>query len=197
MKGILLSLIIILILTACSSGPTTIPPGAVDTAVAQTLTAAPTQEPLPTNTPEPTITEIPTDTFPPPTDTPESVQIAGAECIPAETERTEAQVPRVIDGDTIEVDIDGQSFRVRYIGMDTPEATSEIEYFGPEATAFNAQMVEGKTVTLMKDVSETDQYDRLLRYVIVDDLFVNYELVRQGFANTTTFPPDGHVSLCI
>ncbi|HZD58495.1 MAG TPA: hypothetical protein VE136_17305, partial [Anaerolineales bacterium] len=46
---------------------------------------------------------------------------------------------RVIDGDTIDVDIGGQAFRVRYIGIDTPEDTSQIEYFGPEATAFNVQ----------------------------------------------------------
>jgi micrococcal nuclease len=156
----------------------------------QTLTAAPTQGPVPTSTPEPTDIEIPTDTLTSATDTPETVQIAGSECIPSEAERTEAQVTRVIDGDTIEVDIGGQSFKVSYIGMDTPESTSEIEYFGPEATAFKVQMVEGKTVTLIKDASETDQFDRLLRYVIVGDFFVNYELVRQGFANTTTFPPD-------
>jgi micrococcal nuclease len=156
----------------------------------QTLTAAPTQGPVPTSTPEPTDIEIPTDTLTSATDTPETVQIAGSECIPSEAERTEAQVTRVIDGDTIEVDIGGQSFKVSYIGMDTPESTSEIEYFGPEATAFKVQMVEGKTVTLIKDASETDQFDRLLRYVIVGDFFVNYELVRQGFANTTTVPPD-------
>jgi micrococcal nuclease len=96
----------------------------------------------------------------------------------------------VIDGDTIDVDIGGQTFRVRYIGMDTPEDTSQIEYCGPEATAFNTLLVEGKTVTLIKDVSETDRYNRLLRYVIVDGFFVNYELVSQGFATGATFPPD-------
>jgi micrococcal nuclease len=55
----------------------------------------------------------------------------------------------------------------------------------------NAQMVSGKTVTLIKDVSETDPYGRLLRYVFVgEDLFVNYELVKNGFAQVSTYPPD-------
>ncbi len=74
--------------------------------------------------------------------------------------------------------------------MNTPEDTSQVEYFGPEATAKNTELVAGKAVTLIKDVSETDQYGRLLRYVIVDDLFVNYELVSLGYANTASYPPD-------
>jgi micrococcal nuclease len=98
----------------------------------------------------------------------------------------------VIDGDTIKVllDVDGQTYSVRYIGMDTPENTSQIEYFGLEATAKNSELVYGKTVTLIKDVSETDRYGRLLRYVIAENIFVNYELVAQGYANTASYPPD-------
>jgi micrococcal nuclease len=170
--------------------------GAVETSVAQTFAAwtasAPPSTPtqVSTDTAQPTATSEPTETIPPPSDTPADPLPAGAECIPTNTERTEAQVTRVIDGDTIEVDIAGQSFRLRYIGMDTPEDTSEVEYCGPEATSFNTLLVDGKTVTLVKDVSETDRFDRLLRYVIVDGFFVNYELVRQGFATGVTFPPD-------
>jgi micrococcal nuclease len=192
----LVILVIAVLLSACAPAPSTPPPGAIDTAVAKTFAAwtaaapASTNTPIPTNTTPPTDTPIPTDTLPPPTDTSPTPLPAGAECIPTGTERTQAQVTRVIDGDTIDVDIGGQTFRVRYIGMDTPEDTSQIEYFGPEATAFNAQLVEGKQVTLVKDVSETDRYDRLLRYVIVGDFFVNYELVKQGFATGATFPPD-------
>jgi endonuclease YncB( thermonuclease family) len=92
----------------------------------------------------------------------------------------------VIDGDTIDVVINGAEYRVRYIGIDTPENTTSNEYYGPQATAKNKALVEGKLVILVKDVSETDRYSRLLRYVIVDGLFVNYELVRQGFANAAT-----------
>jgi endonuclease YncB( thermonuclease family) len=93
-----------------------------------------------------------------------------------------AIVTRVIDGDTIDVNINGVVQRVRYIGIDTPEYTSTKEYYGAEATAKNRSLVEGRTVTLVKDVSETDRYDRLLRYVLVGNVFVNYELVRLGFA---------------
>ena len=103
------------------------------------------------------------------------------------------QVVRVIDGDTIDVNIGGKTYRVRYIGVDTPETvdpSQPVQCFGREASAFNKQLVEGKTVRLEKDVSETDRYGRLLRYVFVGDLFVNAELVRQGFAQVVTYPPD-------
>lgn len=197
MKKNLIILFAIFFLTACVGDlPAPPQPGAVDTIVAQTFAAwtasapASTSTLTPTDTTQPTASPVPTETIPPPSDTPAAPLPTGAECIPNNTEQTEAQVARVVDGDTIEVDIAGQSFRLRYIGMDTPEDTSQIEYFGPQATAFNAQLVEGKQVTLIKDVSETDRYDRLLRYVIVDSFFVNYELVRQGFATSATFPPD-------
>ncbi len=74
--------------------------------------------------------------------------------------------------------------------MDTPESTSQVEYFGVEASAKNAERVYGKIVTLIKDVSEKDIYGRLLRYVLVDNIFVNYELVAQGYANIASFPQD-------
>jgi micrococcal nuclease len=105
----------------------------------------------------------------------------------------EAQVVRVVDGDTIIVDIGGQEYRVRYIGIDTPETvhpTKPVEPFGKEASEMNKQLVEGKFVRLEKDISETDRYDRLLRYVYVDDIFVNAELVRLGYAQVTSYPPD-------
>jgi len=95
-------------------------------------------------------------------------------------------VTRIIDGDTIELE-NGE--KVRYIGVDTPEKSGN-ECFNKEATAINRELVEGKKVTLIKDVSERDRYGRLLRYVYVDDLFVNLELVQQGFAQASTYPPD-------
>lgn len=73
---------------------------------------------------------------------------------------TEATVVRVIDGDTIEVDIGGSLYKVRYIGIDTPEIGQPS---GEEAATVNAELVSGKTVYLEKDVSETDRYGRLLR----------------------------------
>jgi endonuclease YncB( thermonuclease family) len=105
----------------------------------------------------------------------------------------EAQVTRVVDGDTIHVAIDGVEYRLRYIGIDTPEINDPehgVEPFGPEATEANRELVEGKSVLLEKDVSETDKFGRLLRYVYVGDLMVNEELLRQGLARVATFPPD-------
>jgi endonuclease YncB( thermonuclease family) len=101
-------------------------------------------------------------------------------------------VVEVVDGDTIKVllDQDGQSYTIRYIGMDTPENTSQVEYFAAEASAKNVQLIYGKNVTLIKEVSETDVYGRLLRHVLVDNVFVNYELVAQGYAKTVSYPPD-------
>ena len=105
----------------------------------------------------------------------------------------QAQVTRVVDGDTIEVSIGGTLYRVRYIGIDTPETVAPdrpVGCYGPEASAANKALVEGKTVTLEKDVSDMDQYGRLLRYVYVGSTFVNAELVRQGYAHAYTYPPD-------
>ncbi len=108
-----------------------------------------------------------------------------------------AKVVRIVDGDTIVVRIGGQDERLRYIGMDTPETVkpgSPVEWMGPEASRANAALVEGRTVELEKDVSETDQYGRLLRYVWLVDgdrwTLVNLELVRRGFAQVETDPPD-------
>jgi len=107
-------------------------------------------------------------------------------CAPATIE-SQARVVRVIDGDTIEI---AGGAHVRYIGMDTPEIYPEVEYYGLEAKAKNIELVEGKVVTLVKDVSETDKYGRLLRYVYVDGVFVNGELVRLGYARAVAYPPD-------
>jgi len=99
-------------------------------------------------------------------------------------------VTKVIDGDTITIE-GGQV--IRYIGIDTPETvhpSKPVECFGLEASNKNKELVEGKRVKLEKDVSETDKYGRLLRYVWIDDIFVNDYLVRQGYAYVYTYPPD-------
>jgi len=98
-----------------------------------------------------------------------------------------AQVTRVIDGDTIDVRMNGETWRVRYIGINTPERD---EPCYAEASAANEALVEGQAVRLVKDVSETDPFDRLLRYVYVGDTFVNLELVRDGYAEATLYQPD-------
>lgn len=108
-----------------------------------------------------------------------------------------ADVVRVVDGDTIIVDIGGQDFRLRYIGLDAPESVRPnfpVQEFGREASAVNARLVGGRSVVLEKDVSDTDRFGRLLRYVWLDEggqwLMVNIELVRLGFAAAGAYPPD-------
>lgn len=99
-------------------------------------------------------------------------------------------VLNVIDGDTIKLS-DGRV--VRYIGINTPETKDKrkgIECFGKEAFEKNKELVEGKEIRLEKDVSEKDKYGRLLRYVYVDEIFVNDYLVREGYAYAVTYPPD-------
>lgn len=98
-----------------------------------------------------------------------------------------AQVTRVIDGDTIDVLLDGKQVRVRYVGVNTPERD---EPCYNDATQANRDLVEGKTVTLVTDTSNTDRYDRLLRYIYADGVFVNEALVRDGYAEAVLYQPD-------
>lgn len=96
----------------------------------------------------------------------------------------------VVDGDTIDVD----GVRVRYIGMDTPElghGRAADDCFAKESADYNRNLVANGGLRLEKDVSETDKYGRLLRYVYLSDgRMVNEELVKQGYAKVATYPPD-------
>lgn len=95
---------------------------------------------------------------------------------------------RVVDGDTIVVGIGGaRGTKVRLIGIDTPERD---ECFYRAATMKMRSLVEGKRVRLVRDVSETDRFGRLLRYVYIGDVFVNAAMVSEGFASAATYPPD-------
>lgn len=99
-----------------------------------------------------------------------------------------ATVTNVIDGDTIDATLNGITYRVRYIGVDTPERD---EPYYSEATAANRALVAGQQVILVRDVSETDEFGRLLRYVYrPDGTFVNAQLIANGYARLVTFPPD-------
>ncbi len=101
-----------------------------------------------------------------------------------------AHVKRVIDGDTFVLDSDE---RVRLIGIDTPETVhprKEIQLFGPEASEFTKNAIEGKEVKLEFDVDLYDRYNRLLAYVYYDDVFLNEELLLNGLAVVSTYPPN-------
>ena len=93
-------------------------------------------------------------------------------------------VQSVIDGDTFKLT---DSTNVRLIGIDAPESG---EICSAEATRKLTSLVSGKTVYLEKDVSETDTFGRLLRYVYVNNIFVNLELVYYGTAYAVSYPPD-------
>lgn len=104
-----------------------------------------------------------------------------------------ARVERVIDGDTIEVDLGGETEDVRYIGVDTPETVkpaTPVQCFGPEASERNHELVEDRTVRLEFDRERRDVYGRLLAYVFVGDRFVNADMVRGGYARTLEIAPN-------
>jgi micrococcal nuclease len=107
-----------------------------------------------------------------------------------------AVVERVVDGDTIQVDIDGRSETVRLIGIDTPETkkpNTPVECFGPEASARLAELLPpGTPVRLERDIDSRDKYRRLLAYVHrePDDLFVNAVLIDEGLARPYPFEPN-------
>ena len=97
------------------------------------------------------------------------------------------QVTYVVDGDTIDVRLADGIYRVRYIGMNTPERGEPCHR---EATAANRGLVAGKDVHLARDVSDTDRYGRLLRYVYAEGIFVNRALVEAGYAEAVVYQPD-------
>jgi endonuclease YncB( thermonuclease family) len=103
------------------------------------------------------------------------------------SEEETAVVVQVIDGDTIEVKLDGKIVTVRYLGIRVAEMDEEC---GKQASDFNASLVEGQTVRLVREVSDTDSEGRLLRHVYVGSLFVSAELLAKGYALAAIVPPD-------
>jgi len=137
------------------------------------------QAPLPSPTaPLPTATPAPVN----PTEPPLPPDTGAGPTQPPDTQT--ATVVNVVDGDTIEVS-DGR--RVRYIGINTPERNQP--YYA-EASNINRQLTAGKTIQLELDIESIDQYGRTLAYVWADGVLVNLEIVRQGYANAFTVPPN-------
>lgn len=104
---------------------------------------------------------------------------------------TWVRVTRIVDGDTFEIE---GGKKVRYIGINAPESVHprrSAQCFGTEASHFNQGLIEGKRVRMQKDISEMDRYGRLLRFVYLEDgTFVNEQLVREGYAFASAYPPD-------
>jgi micrococcal nuclease len=110
-----------------------------------------------------------------------------------------ATVVRVVDGDTIIADIGGTATRIRLIGMDTPETVDPrkpVQCYGPQASKHTKSLLPpGTPVRLVRDAEVHDVYGRTLAYVYraADNLFVDRELLVDGYARTLTIPPnDAH-----
>ncbi len=114
----------------------------------------------------------------------------------------------VVDGDTIHVRLGDRVEKVRYIGIDAPEIPrpadgdarvrrrrgspffSHTPEAGDAARRLNIALVEGRDVRLELDRQQRDDYQRLLAYVWVGDTLINAEMVRRGYAEAMSIPPD-------
>ena len=107
-----------------------------------------------------------------------------------------ATVKHVVDGDTIDIAIGGNTERVRLIGVNTPETkhpTKGVECFGPEASAYTEKLLPaGTKLRVERDVEARDKYGRLLLYVYIanSNVFVNLDLVLKGYARPMVFEPN-------
>jgi micrococcal nuclease len=123
--------------------------------------------------------------------------------VPAQTQSTtatalatNATMVSVVDGDTIDVNINGHRERVRLIGIDTPETkkpNTPVQCYGPEATTFTKSLLPSDTALhLERDVVARDDFGRLLAYVYVagGGEFVNMTIISKGFARPLTIPPN-------
>jgi len=107
-----------------------------------------------------------------------------------------ATVKHVVDGDTIDIAIGGNTERVRLIGVNTPETkhpTKGVECFGPEASAYTEKLLPvGTKLRVERDIEARDKYGRLLLYVYIanSNVFVNLDLVLKGYARPMVFEPN-------
>ena len=121
---------------------------------------------------------------------------AGSETGATVTDPAVGAIVRVVDGDTVVVEIGGGEETVRLIGVDTPETVkpdSPVECYGPEASALTAELLpEGTVVRLVRDPEPRDAYGRLLAYVyrVEDGMLVNLLLLEAGAATPLSFPPN-------
>jgi len=171
---------LVLLLTACGSGTTNAQQtAALETAIASLLqqsTAASTTAPLATSAQAATSADTSGVAIPP-----------TAGCLPVNTERIVGTVVLVLNGDAAFVEYNGDEHEVRYIGINAPGPD---EPGGQEALAANQALVMGKQVLIVRDITDLDEYGRMPRYVIVDGIFVNLQLIQDGTAFPSNEPPD-------
>lgn len=183
MKRLLILLMLATLLAACGSSAPATDDTAVQTAVAAMLTQ---QAPAPDNSGEAPAEETQPEATNQASIIPTQDTIPGlpaeATCVPLGTDRVTGVVTAVYTGDAAVVQIGDQKIEVRYIGIDAGD--------NAQATEANRALVEGKTVVLVRDVSDMDEYGRLLRYVMVDDAFVNLRLLQQRLVTVSIEQPD-------
>ena len=170
----------VLLLASCANPPTSQRPSLTATS----SPVPPTQAALATTAPP----LLPPTAAPPAVaDTPGPAPLVQPADLPTAT------VVRVIDGDTVDVRLDGQLVRLRLIGIDTPEVVDPrrpVECFGHEASARAHVLLDGQRVALEGDASqdERDRYGRLLRYIwLSDGRLFNQQMVAEGYAFEYTY----------
>jgi len=132
--------------------------------------------------------DLPTPTSEVTSGTPTPTQTTGTSASLACLPNTPAQVGTavdIVDGYTIKVLIDGLVYTVRYLGIELPAD----ENYAGQASSANTKLVYGKEIKLISDEPDKDLNGRLLRYVIIEDTFVNLELLDQGLATTINTDP--------
>ncbi len=190
------AILLAVVIVGCGSSVPSAPPGTATPPAGTTPASAATAEPAATATlASGPSRESAAPTFDSPTPPPPTTDPFGGLQPTGPTEP--AHVVRIVDGDTIHVLLNGRDHSLRYIGMDTPEDVkpgTPVMPMSLEAAAANTRLVAGRDVVLEKDVSETDRFGRLLRYVWLHDgdrwMMVDLELVLEGYAQVATYPPD-------
>jgi endonuclease YncB( thermonuclease family) len=106
-------------------------------------------------------------------------------------ETVQLQVVDIVDGNQIVVRANGHDFNVRYLGIQDPEGN---ECYAAEAAQRNRELVLGQTITMVRDITNSDWYGTLPRYVYVGDTFINLELVREGYARAIDVKNDPNIA---
>jgi len=191
MRIFVLLFLVLLVLSACTTTPTATVAPLLPTETTQpafTYTPTPTQPtqtpsrtPIPTNLP-------PTATITPAGPTPTLPMTLLRSCLPADSLRQTASVIEVLDASRIRVRFeDGAEAIVRYLGIDPPQPGTAGAL---QALAYNRQLADGQSVTLLQDITYRDEDGALPRYVLAGDTFINAAMLQQGYARHAAQPPD-------